>query len=213
RDLMVRDAVDQPWKTVRHWSADEEGNAFGFSDDGKTLYIAGNHDANTERLLALDLATGKETVMAEDSHYDVGQPLVHPTKHTIQAVAFNRDKEEWKVLDPSIADDFAALAKVRPGEFQVTSRDLADKTWGVRYASDDKPTYFYLYDRATKKAELLFSSQPKLESATLGKMRPIHFKSRDGLTIHGYLTTPPGAEAKNLPTVLLVHGGPWGRDT
>src|SRR5262249_53662370 len=155
----------------------------------------------------------KETVLAEDSHYDVGQPFVHPTKRTIQAVAFNRDKEEWKVLDPSIEGDFAALAKVRPGEFQVTSRDLADKTWVVRYTSDDKPTYFYLYDRATKKAELLFSSQPKLESATLGKMRPVHFKSRDGLTIHGYLTTPPGAEAKNLPTVLLVHGGPWGRDT
>src|SRR5262249_53491730 len=69
RDMMIRETTDQPWKTVRHWAADEEGNAIAFSTDNKTLYIVGNHDANTERLLALDLASGKETVMAEDPHY------------------------------------------------------------------------------------------------------------------------------------------------
>jgi dipeptidyl aminopeptidase/acylaminoacyl peptidase len=213
RDLMVREAVDQPWKTALHWAPDEEGSAFGFSNDGKTLYIAGNHNAPTERLLALDPASGKETVMAEDPNYDVGEPMVQPTQRVIQAVHFNRDKPEWKILDRSIADDFAALAKVRPGDFNVVSRDLEDKTWVVSYSADDKPTYYYLYDRASKKAELLFSSQPKLEKVPLAKMQPISYKARDGLTIHGYLTTPPGVEAKNLPTVLLVHGGPWARDS
>src|SRR5262249_13038192 len=64
----------------------------------------------------------------------------------------------------------------------------------------------------TKKADLLFSHQPKLEKLPLAKMQPISYKSRDGLTIHGYLTTPVGVPAKDLPMVLLVHGGPWGRD-
>ncbi len=126
---------------------------------------------------------------------------------------FNRGKPVWKVLDPSIVDDFAAIAQVRPGEFNIASRDLADKTWVVSYSADDKPTYYYLYHRDGKKADLLFSSQPKLENAALAKMQPIHYPARDGLTIHGYLTTPPGGEAKNLPTVLLVHGGPWARDS
>ena len=44
-------------------------------------------------------------------------------------------------------------------------------------------------------------------------MKPVSFRARDGLTIHGYLTLPPGVEAKNLPLVLNVHGGPWARDS
>jgi dipeptidyl aminopeptidase/acylaminoacyl peptidase len=213
RDLLVREAVDKPWKKLRHWSFEEEGNPVGFSKDGKTLYLEGNHDANTLRLLALDLASGKETVMAADDTYDVGGTLVHPTRHTIQAVSFNRDKVEWKVLDNEIAPDFKTLAQVRSGQYSIASRDLADKTWLVSYSTDDGPTTYYVYDRGSRQAQKLFSSQPKLEGLSLSPMKPISFQSRDGLIVHGYLTTPVGAEPRNLPMVLLVHGGPWGRDS
>jgi dipeptidyl aminopeptidase/acylaminoacyl peptidase len=212
-DLLVRETPGKSWKTLRHWDFEEAGSAAGFSKDGKTLYVLGNHGANAMRLLAVDLATEKETVLAEDPEYDVGRVVVHPTKHIVQAAAFNRDKVEWKVLDKDIADDFAALAKVRDGEFNLVSRDLADKTWLVAYTVDTGPAAYYAYDRAAKTARLLFTSQPKLEGVSLAPMKPISYKSRDGLTIHGYLTVPLGVEAKNLPTVLLVHGGPWGRDS
>jgi dipeptidyl aminopeptidase/acylaminoacyl peptidase len=211
-DLLVREAPDKPWKKLRHWDFEEEGFAVGFSKDGQTLYVIANHGANAMRLVAVDLATAKETVVAEDPEYDVGGAVVHPTKHLVQAVAFNRDKIEWKVLDKDIADDFAALAKVRPGQFNLASRDLADQTWLVAYTVDNGPTAYYTYDRGAKTAKLLFTSQPKLEGLSLAAMKPIAYKSRDGLTVHGYLTVPVGVEAKNLPTVLLVHGGPWGRD-
>jgi dipeptidyl aminopeptidase/acylaminoacyl peptidase len=213
RDLLYRDQPGQPWKTLKHWPPDEEGGAAGFSTDGKTLYVVGNHDANTQRLLAVDVAGGKETVVAEDPEYDVGGVLEHPTKRTIQAVRFNRDKMEWKVLDQDVAGDFAALAKVRDGEIAITSRDLADKTWVVSFTTDDGPVYSYTYDRGSKKAELLFSNNSKLEGLKLAKMKPVTYRARDGLPIHGYLTVPVGVEAKNLPTVLLVHGGPWARDS
>jgi dipeptidyl aminopeptidase/acylaminoacyl peptidase len=126
---------------------------------------------------------------------------------------FYRDKLEWQVLDRSIADDFAAIAKVRRGEFSVADRDLADKTWLVKYTRDDEPTHYYTYDRASKKSQFLFSTNPELEKFSLAQKKPISYQSRDGLTIHGYLTTPVGIEPKNLPTVLLVHGGPYWRDT
>jgi dipeptidyl aminopeptidase/acylaminoacyl peptidase len=212
-DLMVRDAEGQPWQVIRHWGPDDQGSAVDFSADGKALYVLGNHDANTQRLLAVDLATGKETVLAEDPQYDADGVRLHPTKKTVQAVSFNRDKVTWQVLDPAVKDDYAALAKVRPGQFSVTNRDLADKNWLVGYVTDNGPVYYYAYNRDTKKAELLFSHQPKLEKLPLAAMKPISYPSRDGLTIHGYLTTPVGIPAKNLPTVLLVHGGPWGRDS
>jgi dipeptidyl aminopeptidase/acylaminoacyl peptidase len=83
----------------------------------------------------------------------------------------------------------------------------------VAYATDDGPTSYYLYDRPSKKAAFLFVNNSKLEKVTLARMEPISFKAKDGLTIHGYLTKPVGVEAKNLPAVLYVHGGPWARDT
>jgi dipeptidyl aminopeptidase/acylaminoacyl peptidase len=213
-DLLYRADPGQAWKVLRHWGPEDQGNPVGFSADGRTLYIIGNHDADTIRLLALDPSSGKETLLAEDKEYDLSGVMFHPTRRIVQAVAFTRAKREWKVLDEAIQGDFEALAKIRPGsEFGVTSRDLADTTWLVSCVTDDGPVYYYIYDRPKKKAELLFSHQPKLEGLPLAKMKPISFTSRDGLTIHGYLTVPVGVEPKNLPAVLLVHGGPWARDT
>lgn len=74
-------------------------------------------------------------------------------------------------------------------------------------------SYYYTYNRASKKSQFLFSNQPDLEKFSLAQKKPISYQSRDGLTIHGYLTTPVGIPAKNLPTVLLVHGRPRSRDT
>jgi dipeptidyl aminopeptidase/acylaminoacyl peptidase len=212
-DMLVRDTVDQPWRKARHWDAEEDGGPALFSEDGKSLYLMGNHEADTHRLLRMDMATGKEEVVASDPHYDLAGVVVHPTKRTIQAVSFSKDKITWKVLDPDIAPDFKALEKLRRGQFNIVSRDLADKTWLVAYTTDDGPVYYYTYDRASRKGRLMFSHQPKLESLALAQMEPVSFKSRDGLTIHGYLSLPVGVPAKNLPTVLLVHGGPWARDS
>jgi dipeptidyl aminopeptidase/acylaminoacyl peptidase len=117
------------------------------------------------------------------------------------------------VLDQSIAPDFEAITKVRQAEFGVSSRNLTDSNWLVAYSTDDGPVYYYAYDRESKTSTLLFSNRPQLEELSLASMQPISFQARDGLTIHGYLTTPVGISAKNLPTVLLVHGGPWVRDT
>jgi len=212
-DLLYRETPDQDWELLRHWSADDEGGALSFSKDGKTLYILGSHDANAERLLSLNLESREETVIAEDEQYDVGDVLIHPTKRHIEAVSFYKDQEEWQVLDSAIAPDFEVLRQLREGEFGIASRDLADQNWLVAYAIDDGPVYYYHYHRNRQKADFLFTNQPELEDLPLAKMEPVSYQARDGLTIHGYLTTPVGIEAKQLPTVLYVHGGPWARDT
>jgi dipeptidyl aminopeptidase/acylaminoacyl peptidase len=220
-DLLYRETRDCPegsgkadrsWELLRHWDAEDEGGAVSFSSDGKTLYVIGSHDANTQRLIALDLATRTETIIAQDELYDVGGIEMHPTQRHIQAVSFYKDKVHWQILDASIAGDFEALAKVRKGEFAIGSRDLADENWIVSYLTDDGPVYYYLYNRPSKSSTLLFSNQPKLENLPLSPMKPVSYQARDGLTIHGYLTLPIAQEAPSA-TVLLVHGGPWARDT
>jgi dipeptidyl aminopeptidase/acylaminoacyl peptidase len=58
----------------------------------------------------------------------------------------------------------------------------------------------------------LFAHRPELEQHTLAPMQPFTVRARDGLNLHGYLTVPPGTPRRDLPAVLLVHGGPWHRD-
>ena len=76
----------------------------------------------------------------------------------------------------------------------------------------ERPCRNVVYDRLEKTTSLLFNERPKLESHKLAKIRPVSYQSRDELTLDGYLTTPVGIAPENLPTVLLVHGGPWLRD-
>jgi dipeptidyl aminopeptidase/acylaminoacyl peptidase len=213
-EIRVRDNEKSPWRTFLKWGPDESfGGVAGFTPDNRGVYLISSVDANAARLLEVELATGKQAVVAEDKQYDVNGILRHPTKHTLEAVEFVRDKSEWTLIDKSLQADFDAIRKVRAGEFYIVSRDLADKTWIVNYVVDDGPIPFYVYDRTNKKATFLFSNRPALENYTLAKMQPVSFPARDGMTIHGYLTLPVGLEPKNLPMVLNVHGGPWGRNT
>ena len=213
-ELRLRDNAKSEWRSFQNWSADETfGGVAAFTPNNQGAWVISSVDANAARLVEFDLASGKSKVISEDPDYDAGGIMTHPTKRTLEAVNFTRARSEWTLIDASLKPDFDVLAKVRSGDFDVVSRDLADKTWIVAYVVDDGPVYYYTYDRASRKAELMFSNRAALEKHKLASMTPIQFPARDGLTIHGYLTLPVGLPPKNLPMVLNVHGGPWGRDS
>ncbi len=142
----------------------------------------------------------------------MSRTLTHPTSRTIEAVGFYKEKLEWQILDNSIVGDFEFLKPVHQGEFQIVNPTLNDQDWLVAYFTDDGPVYYYAYDRTAKTTTFLFSNQPQLEGLQLAPMEPISYTARDGLTIHGYLSKPVGVSSPE-PAVLLVHGGPWARDT
>src|SRR5260221_1591875 len=214
RALLLRDDEQSDWRTILTWNPDDAENSFPVSlrQDGPSMYRVDARNRNTGRLVKMALATGETSVIAEDAQSDVSNVLVDPDNYTIQAVAFNRDRVEWIVLDESIKLDFDTIREISRGNFAVTSRDNADRTWIISFSRDDGPVAFYAYDRQTRKATFLFDNQPDLNKYALATMEPISFTSRDGLTIHGYLTLPPKTEGKNLPLVLNVHGGPQARD-
>jgi dipeptidyl aminopeptidase/acylaminoacyl peptidase len=190
-----------------------------FDKAGKVLYMNDSRGRDTAALFAVDIDSGKQTLLAQDPKADITGTLVHPTEKRVQAAASTRERTRWQVLDKSIQPDFDALGKVAPGDFRVTSRSLDDKTWIVTYVLDDGPVRYYRYDRTSKKADFLFTNKKDLEGVPLAKMRPVTIKSRDGLDLVSYVTLPkasdPDADGKPdkpLPLVLLVHGGPWARD-
>lgn len=213
QDVRVRESDSAPWKSLQKWGPDENlGGVAGFSPDNKSIWLISSVGANTSRLVETDLATAKEKVIASDPTYDVTTAITHPRTNKLEAVGFMRAKLEWQYFDDQLKQDMAVLQRVKDGEVNISSRDLADKKWVVTYSAPDSPAQYYLYDRDTKKAEFLFAARPKLTGYKLAKMQPISFMSRDNLKIEGYLTMPVGV-TKNAPTVLLVHGGPWGRDS
>ncbi len=214
-ELLVRDNEQADWRKRITWNPDDALTSapLSFTRDGQSLYLEDSRDANAGRLVKMDIASGKLEVIAEDPQYDVGGVMIHPDTYEIQAVAFNRDRVEWTVLDESIKDDFEKIRGLHRGDFAVISRDNADNTWIVAFTVDNGPVPFYVYDRTTRQAMFLFDNQPELNKYALATIEPISFHSRDGLTIPGYLTLPVGKQEKPMPMVLNVHGGPWARDS
>lgn len=211
--IRVRNHIDSPWREIMKWSAEDEGHLVKFSADNDSLYILSNKDSNTTQLIKYTLETGTIETVAGDPQYDLSEAvMVNPLSHKIEAIAVDRVFSEWIFLDPQVKEDFNLLEK-KGMETHVISRDLKNRFWIVKYASDLCPGSFYLFDRENQSSHFLFISQPKLEPYPLSPMKAVSFKARDGMLLHGYLTLPVGEEAKNLPTVLLVHGGPWHRDT
>lgn len=191
----------------------------GFDKSGNTLYLLDSRDRDTAALTKVDLTTGKSDVVYADPRADVANVIIQPTEQTLQAVSSTYLREEWKVLDPSIAADFQVLAKAAKGEFAIASRSLDDKVWIVSYLLDAGPVTYYRYDRPAKKATYLLTARPALEGKPLMPMHARAIRSRDGLELVSYLTLPVGSDpdlngvpAAPAPMVLFVHGGPWARD-
>jgi dipeptidyl aminopeptidase/acylaminoacyl peptidase len=213
-ELLVRTDENADWKKLVTWNADDmlTSSPLSFSLDGQFIYLEDARNVNASRLVKLNAATGDITVIAGDPQYDVGRVMIHPDTYEIQAVAFNKDRVEWTVLDQSIKLDFDNIQEIHRGDFAITSRDDADATWVVAFTIDNGPVPYYAYERKSQTASFLFDNQPELSNYTLSTMEPVTFTSRDGLSIHGYLTLPVGTNNTNLPMVLNVHGGPWARD-
>ena len=191
----------------------------GYTSDGKTLYWVDSRGRDTAALIAQDVATGAKTVIAQNARADIGDAMSHPRTGRIEAYSVNYLKDEWTPVGTAVAADLAFLKKQLPGEYSVTSRTLADDKWTVAVASSSAPPTTWLYDRKARKLTKLFTSRPALEGQTLATMHPVEIMSRDGMTLVSYLTLPPGSDPDGngrpsaaVPLVLLVHGGPWGRD-
>ena len=212
-ELLVRPNASAPWHALLKASPDDQIVPVAFSADNRSLYVSSSVGANSSRLLEYDLSTGQFKVAAADPTYDVGSPLIDAKTRKLVAVAFARDRTEWDVIDPAYQPDFAALHRLHRGDLGFLSSTANGKRLIVAYLVDDGPTSYYSYDRTTKRGKFLFVSRPALLNYKLAPMQPIAYKAADGLTIHGYLTLPVGVAPKNLPLVLFVHGGPWGRDT
>jgi dipeptidyl aminopeptidase/acylaminoacyl peptidase len=199
-------------------TADESCGPLRFTPDGKKFYLETNKgDALDKIQLQLyDVATGKTTLVDKDpmNQVDFAGALFSDVTNDLLATYYVGDKMRLYPKEKKFAEDYARLRKELPdGEISLGNMTEDENLWVVVVSSDVDPGSRYLFDRRTGKAELLYRARPDLPSKDLAPMEPVSYKARDGLTIPAYLVLPKGIPGKNLPTVMLIHGGPWYRDS
>jgi dipeptidyl aminopeptidase/acylaminoacyl peptidase len=188
-----------------------------FQKDGKRAYMETNKgaDMNLTALALFDPETGKTEIVESDplKKVDFGGAFFSEATDELAFTVYVEDKPRYYFKDKAFGADFKWLDGKFPGkEVSLGSATLDEKTWLITASSDTEPGETYLFDRKGHKLALQYKIREKLLRADLAEMKPVHYKSSDGLEIPAYLTLPKGVPAKNLPAIIFPHGGPWGRD-
>ena len=212
--LLYREREEDPFKPIVTTSFKETLSPAFFTFDNQKLYVRSNRGRDKVAIFVFDPKTAKEEQMLfEHPDVDVTGISYSRKRKVLTTISYTTWKRFRKFLDAETEAMFKDLEAKLPGyEVTVTSANRNEDKFIVATFGDKSRGQRYLYDKNTKKLDLLADVSPWLPAAELADMKPIQYKSRDGLTIHGYLTLPKGVPAKNLPVVVNVHGGPWARD-
>lgn len=188
-----------------------------YHKDGQRVYFRTNK--GSDDLVSLKLfnpTTSKEELVEADplKRVDFTNAVFSEVSDDLIATFYNdeRQRKYWK--DKGFESDYKNLLKQLPGkEINFSSSTKDEKLFLISANADTDPGSTYLYDRTTKKLTLQYQVREKLNRSYLAPMKPVTYKSSDGLEIPAYLTLPKGVDAKNLPAIIVPHGGPWYRDS
>lgn len=196
---------------------EETASPIRFSKDGNSFYLMTNKGKERDKIQLefFDLKTGKTKLIDKDplDEVDLAGALFSDITNELLMTYYIGEKIRIYPKEKNFKKDYEILLKQIPsGNIGFLSISQDENLWLISVSSDIDPGSVYLFDRKTGKAQFVYKSRPNLPSEWLSEMKPVKYTARDGMTIFGYLTIPKGLEAKNLPVVMLIHGGPWARD-
>lgn len=197
-------------------SVTEQAYIASWTPDNKQAYFVSNKgDLNLSTLLLMDLGTQKITKIESDpkNKVDFGGLSTSEITHKIIFTSYTDDKTTYYWKDKNWKSSYKFLQSKFPGRevnFQSLTKD--EKKLLVTISGDKYAAEVYFFNMDTKELLLQYVSRPALKKVEqyLAAMTPIKYKSSDGLEISGYLTLPVGSNGKNLPVIMLIHGGPKG---
>lgn len=213
--LFYRDGPDADWQLINNES--ESGLRIlplGFMPDGKTVLMQSEMPQGTDVLLTYDPSTGKRGQLIRDEAVDPLGLIYDGYGNPSPVGAFFLDAPPRALFfddESDIARQYRSLQAAFPGHFvRITSKSKDKKLALVEVSSSTNPGDFFLFDLTNKKAEHLLSRRSWFDPEQMHEMKPVQFTARDGLKLHGFLTTPRGSEGKSLPLIVHPHGGPIG---
>jgi dipeptidyl aminopeptidase/acylaminoacyl peptidase len=189
----------------------------GWDAENKHFYLETNKGSlDLTELDLMDPATGTVTKFESDplKRVDFGNAVSSEVDYRILFTSYEDDEQRHYFRDKEFEKEFHWLQTKLPGkEIHFGSRSKDENLWIVSAASDVEPGETYIWNRKARTLVLQYRIREELPRASLSPRKPFHFKSSDGLDIPGYLTLPRGLGTKNLPLMVVPHGGPWGRDS
>ncbi|MBQ9419328.1 MAG: S9 family peptidase [Synergistaceae bacterium] len=212
--FLYRTTEDEPFRTIITTNFKETFEPAMFAYDNKMMYIESNLSGDKTALYTFDPEANKVLdLVFEHDEVDVGSLMHSKKRKKITGVTFTTDKRHYKFFDEEREELQKTIDKFFPNyEAAVSDMDDDERRVIVRTYSDRTRGAYYLYDRQDNSILKLAELSPWLKEDQMAPMKPITYKSRDGLTIHGYITLPEGVESKDLPLVVIPHGGPSARD-
>ncbi len=188
-----------------------------YHPDGRRVYLETNHgdDVDLTRLVLFDPATSQIEHVESDplGKVDFGGCGFHEITDELIYTSYEEDKVRRYFRDKEFEADFEHLAGQLAGrEVYFESRTSDDRVWVVSADSDTEPGETYIFDRESRQLDFQFRIREKLPRDAMAEMKPLRYKSSDGLEIPAYLTLPRNVPAQNLPLLVVPHGGPWARD-
>ncbi len=186
-----------------------------FHKDGKRVYLMTNKGTDLVRLVLFDPETGAESPVDSDplARVDLAAPIFSEATDELVGTAYVDDRVRLYWKDKAFKKDYQFLrGKLGDAEIGFGSATRDESLWIVTAASDVEPGATYLFDRRARRLTLQYRVRERLPREALAPMKPIRYRSSDGLEIPAYLTLPKGVPAEGLPLVVVPHGGPWARD-
>lgn len=209
--------ADGSWKTLndRNYVKDPLFEPLAIGKNG-IAYVLSRHENDKAALYEYDIE--KQTFgrqLFKHDLVDVDDVYYSRLKDTVEYAAFTFDKEEYHFFDEDLGKDFAAASQALAGSVNIIASHSADEKRLIIYSRNAKsPGCYYIFDREKKKVTFLGSTYPGLEKIVLSEPKCIKYNARDGMTIYGYLSFPVNFDGSvPFPMVVLVHGGPYARDT
>ena len=212
--VLFRPTEADTFRVIARTTFKDTFNPLFFTFDDQALYASSNLGRDKTAIVVFDPATGREReVLFEHPEVDVDGLDYSRKRHVLTTISYVDWKRQRKFVDPATQALYTSLERRLPDkEVFVTATNRDEDVMIVRTLSDRSLGSYYLYERAGDRLTKLADRNPWLAENQLAPMKPVTYTSRDGLTIHGYLTLPLGAAPKNLPVVVNPHGGPWARD-
>ncbi len=211
--LLYREKEEDAFKPLLETRLGETFAPLMFTNDNKNLYAMSNLGADKAALVEFDPSANK-VVKTVFSHPDVdvsGAVSSRATK-TLVAALYITDKIHYTFFDSKLEEAYNKIRKELPGKEIALGSPDEKGNFRFQAYNDKNKGVDYTYNAETGELEKIAELSYWLDESKLADMKPVTFKGRDGLTLHGYLTLPKGKEAKDLPLVVNPHGGPWARD-
>ena len=186
---------------------------YGLTDDSSSIVALGSLEQGHPKLLALPLDGSRARVLFEDPEYDVVAVVNDRFRGTPVCAWLGGADPRYHCFDPLVAERTRSIGLSFPDRRVTLYSESQDAERVVAYViGPSHPATYYLVDLKTHQADIVGEEYPALAGAKLGEVRILNYKARDGTSIPAYLTLPPGGGDKNLPLVVLPHGGPEDRN-